>query len=75
MKPGFSEQTMKSRFTARKAVIRAGMGKYPSFGRFRMGREMGRPQTEDLESESLCFLRAVTESGKQRKNGFETLTK
>lgn len=40
-----------------------------------MGREMGRPQTEDLESESLCFLRAVTESGKQRKNGFETLTK
>ena len=40
-----------------------------------MGGEMGRPQTEDLESESICFLQAVTESGKQQKNVFEMVTK
>lgn len=55
-------------------MIRAGIGKYPNFGEIQNG-QGDEKATKDLESESICFLRAVTESEKQQKNAFETVTK
>lgn len=65
MKPGFSEETMKSRFTTRKAMVRADIGKYPNFGEIQNGQGDGKVTNRGFGSESICFLRAVTESEKQ----------
>lgn len=46
-------------------MVRADIGKYPNFGEIQNGRGDGKVTNRGFGSESICFLRAVTESEKQ----------